>query len=304
MTTRTWICIGIVSLTLGLAGCQGPQQAPPGPVMSESMVTVEQLASRLGLRIEQRDDTYIVLKNAANTVILFTHTDGRFFVNGKPVGSVGDVKKAGAIVYVPGTLVEQIRPLLRAAVSEQPAVKPRKTKGLVVIDAGHGGHDPGALSPSGLREKDINLRVAAKVAKLLDQRGIGVVMTRWKDEYIEKEERAAMGNRRNADLFVSIHADSAPSSSAQGFTIYVAPSASEDAYRAARAIDRAMQGTGSKSRGVRENDYRFLVKSEGPAVLIELGYLSNYQDAARLADDAFRDRLAEAIADGIGAFLR
>ena len=58
------------------------------------------------------------------------------------------------------------------------------------------------------------------------------------------------------------------------------------------------------NRGIREEDYRVLVKTNGPAVLIELGYLSNAQDAARLADDSFRDRLAQAIADGIQAFLQ
>lgn len=58
------------------------------------------------------------------------------------------------------------------------------------------------------------------------------------------------------------------------------------------------------NRGIREEDYRVLMKSKGPAVLIELGYLSNPQDAARLADDRFRDRLAQAIADGIQAYLK
>lgn len=267
-------------------------------------MTIEQLASQLGLRIDKRDDTFVIMKNAANTVIVFTHTDGRFFVNGKPAGSVGAVKRSGEAVYVPTTLVEQIRPLLRSSVPEKPGVKPHKTTGLVVIDAGHGAHDPGTISPGGIQEKNINLRVAAKVANLLEQRGIGVVMTRWKDEYIEKDERAAIANRRNADLFVSIHSDSAPSSSAQGFTVYVATAASADAYRAAHAINQAMEKTGMNNRGVREEDYRVLVQTDGPAVLIELGYLSNAQDAARLADDSFRDRLAQAIADGIQAFLK
>ena len=290
-------------LALGIAGCQGPQRTTPGVVVGEDTVTIEQLALRLGLRIEQRDEAFIVLKNAANTVIVFTHTDGRFFVNGKPMGSVGNVEKAGDAIHVPSTLADQIRPHLRVALPELPPAT-RRTKGLVIVDAGHGGHDPGAISPTGIQEKNINLRVAAKVARLLEERGIGVVMTRWQDEYIEKEERAAIANRRKADLFVSIHADSAPSRSAQGFTIYVATAASAGSYRAAHAINQAMESTGTNNRGVREADYSVLVNTDGPAVLIELGYLSNAQDAARLADDPFRDRLAQAIADGIQAYLR
>jgi len=304
MTTRTCIFVTVVCLALGIAGCQGPQHGPPGLIVGENTIAIEQLASRLGLRIDKREDTFIVLKNAANTVIIFTHADGRFFINGKPAGSVGDVKKTGSTVYLPVTLMDQIRPLLQTGAPEQPAVKPGKTAGLVVIDAGHGAHDPGAISPSGIQEKNINLRVAAKIANLLEQRGLGVAMTRWQDRFVELEDRAAFANQRKADLFVSIHADSAPSSSAEGFTVYVATAASADAYRAAHAINQAMEKTGMSNRGIREEDYRVLVKTNCPAVLIELGYLSNAQDATRLADDAFRDRLAKAIADGIQAYLK
>jgi N-acetylmuramoyl-L-alanine amidase len=303
MTTKTRIFIALTSLMLGLAGCQGPQPTPPGVVVGKDTITIDQLALQLGLRIEQRDETFVVMKNAANTVIVFTQTDGRFFVNGKPLGSVGNVAKDHGVVRVPSALTEQIRPHLRTGLPEQPTV-PRKTKEVVVIDAGHGGRDPGTSSATGIEEKSINLRVAAKVARLLEQRGLTVVMTRWQDEYIEKEERAAIANRRKADLFVSIHSDSAPSSSAQGFTIYVARAASAKSYQAAHAINQAMEKTGMNNRGIREADYVVLVKTDGAAVLVELGYLSNAQDTARLADDRFRDRLAQAIADGIQAFLK
>jgi N-acetylmuramoyl-L-alanine amidase len=294
-------------LALGIAGCQGPQHPTPQVIVGEDTMPIEQLALRLGLRIEQRDETFTVLKNAANTVIVFTHTDGRFFVNGKPAGSVGNVREAGGTVYVPASLVDQIRPLLNTAAPQKPTVTPsprRATAGVVIVDAGHGGHDPGTISATGIQEKNINLRVAAKVARLLEQRGIGVVMTRWQDQFIELEERSAIANRRGADLFVSIHADSAPSRSAQGFTVYVATAASAGAYRAAHAINQAMERTDMNNRGIREEDYRVLVNTECPAALIELGYLSNSEDAAHLADDSFRDRLAEAIADGIEAYLR
>ena len=302
MITKTHIWFVLMPLVLVIAGCPGPQRRTPGVVVGEDTVTIEQLALRLGLRIEQRDETFVVMKNAANTVIVFTHTDGRFFVNGKPLGSVGNVTKDHGVVHVSSTLAEQIRPHLRTGLPQPPTTPVRK--GAVIIDAGHGAHDPGTISPTGIKEKDINLRVAAKVANLLEQRNLPVVMTRWQDTFIELEERAEIGNRRKAALFVSIHSDSAPSSSAQGFTIYVAAGASAESYRAAHAINQAMEKTGMNNRGVREQDYRVLMKSKGPAVLIELGYLSNPQDAARLADDRFRDRMAQAIADGIQAYLK
>lgn len=297
-------------VALGVVGCQEPQRGTPGVTVREQTTTVEELAARLGLRIAERDETFVVLKNTANTVILFTHTDGRLFVNGKVVGSVGTVERADDTVYVSKALADEIRPHLRMpGVPEPVAPPPRPRPGpqpraLVVIDAGHGGHDPGAIGPGGVREKDINLHVAARAAILLEQSGVGVVMTRWQDQFIELEERAALANRRNADLFVSIHADSAPNHSAQGFTVYVATAASADSYKAARAISQAMTGAGSDSRGVREADYRVLVQTSCPAVLVELGYLSNAQDAARLRDPYFQNRLAQAIADGIAAHLR
>jgi hypothetical protein len=113
MTTRTHIFVVLASLTLAIAGCQGPGHKTPGVVVGEDTITIEQLALRLGLRIEQRDPAFVVMKNAANTVIVFTHTDGRFFVNGKPMGSVGSVTIDHGVVRVPATLPDQIRPFLR-----------------------------------------------------------------------------------------------------------------------------------------------------------------------------------------------
>jgi N-acetylmuramoyl-L-alanine amidase len=180
---------------------------------------------------------------------------------------------------------------------------PAKLTGCVVIDAGHGGDDPGATSCTGYYEKTVNLSVARKVASLLRQKGLRVVMTRDGDEFIELEERAAIANRNNAQLFVSIHSNSTERSSARGFTIYEARSASRSSRQAAEAIARAMAKTGLDNTGVREADYKVLIYTEGPAVLVELGYLSNYQEAALLKDSSFQDRLAEAIAKGISDFL-
>jgi len=293
-------------LAVAITGCQQPQKQMPKVIVAEHATTLEDLAARLGLRIEDRDKTFVILKNAANTVILYTYADGRFFVNGKPMGTVGEVKWQGDTLYVSDFLIPQIREYLRAAVSTPPVVvrpSPAKPKALVVVDAGHGGHDPGAMS-GGLHEKDINLAVALKIADLLEQRGIGVILTRQQDQFIELEERANTANRRNADLFVSIHSDSNPDRSRQGFTVFVARAASQEAYRAANCIGQAMAAMGSDSHGVREADYKVLINTSGPAVLVEIGYLSNAQDIARLRDSAWQNRLAQAIAGGILTYMR
>lgn len=100
-------------LVLGIAGCQQPQKQTPKIIVGEHSTTLEDLAIRLGLRIEERDKAFVVLKNVANTVIIFTHTDGRFFVNGKPMGTVGEVKWQGDALYVSDFLIPQIRQYLR-----------------------------------------------------------------------------------------------------------------------------------------------------------------------------------------------
>ena len=303
MRTRTKIKIVAALLALVAAGCQGPQTTAPAVVTRDHTISVEELARQLGLNVEDRDDSFVVLRGGGNTVLIFTHGDGRFFVNGKPIGSVGIVRKVGQTVYVAESLVSQIKPHLGATVTPS-RPQPRVLRGNIVIDPGHGGHDPGTTSVTGVHEKTVNYDVAEKVAAILERRGLAVTMTRQRNEYIELEARAEIANRRNADLFVSIHADSAPSPSAQGFTVYVANAASADSHRAARDISRAMATTGMENRGVRREDYRVLRTSRGPAVLVEMGYLSNRQDALRLQDSAFQDRLAAAIATGILDYLQ
>jgi len=294
-----------VSLLLGLivAGCESTDSRPPDLVTGDRNISIQELASRLGLQVQEEDLTFSILTGNGNTVLIFTHSGGRFFVNGKPIGAVGTVKKVGGVVYVSSSLVSKIRPHLRAAGPIEPEQPPVGTlRATIVIDAGHGGKDPGAIAVTGVYEKQINLAVARKLAKLLQRKGLTVIMTRQGDTYPKLEERAALANRRKADLFVSIHADSA-SPSAQGFTVYIAESASREARLMARAITRAMATTGQKNRGVREADYRVLVKTRMPAVLIELGYLSNRYEARRLQTSAFQDRLATAISTGISDYL-
>lgn len=303
MKTRTKTTIVAVALTLVLFGCQNTPTSAPGVARSDSTISIDELARQLGLTVEDRDEGFVVLRDRSNTVLIFTHSDGRFFVNGTPIGSVGRVRTSGGTVYVAESLVAQIKPHLGAPVApSRPQV--RVARGNIVIDPGHGGRDPGTTSITGVHEKTVNYAVAAKVAAILQRRGLDVTMTRQENEFIELESRTAIANRRNADLFVSIHADSAPNPSAQGFTLYIADAASADSQRAARDIARAMATTGLASRGVRRENYRVLVTTRGPAVLVEMGYLSNRQDAARLQDDAFQDKLAAAIATGILDYLQ
>ena len=293
-------------VSFAIAGCQQPQVTTPGEglLAPEKTISVYQLAGQLGLSVTDITDTHVTLKNSANTVLIFTYSGGQVYVNTRAIGETGRVDKVGGSVYVLESLVGRIRAAMGGAVRPTiPREYPGKLSGCVVIDAGHGGDDPGATSCTGYYEKTVNLSVARKVALLLRQRGLKVIMTREGDEFIEREQRAAIANRNNAQLFVSIHCDSMENSSKRGFTIYVARSASRASRQAADAIAQAMAKTGIDKQGVREADYKVLIYTQGPAVLVELGYLSNYQEATLLRDSNFQNRLAEAIANGIAGFL-
>jgi len=291
-----------VPVILAISGCSGPSTGSGGGLVSDQgTVSIQELAGLLGLRVSETTSTHVTLRNSGNTVMLFTYTGGKVYVNAKAIGKISTLARTGGQTLVPRVLVGQIRSAMQTSV--QPSGPAGPVSGCVVIDAGHGGKDPGATSCLGFYEKSVNLNVARKVASLLKQSGVRVVMTRNSDSFIELEDRAAIGNRCSANLFVSIHADSCASSSTQGFTLYVARSASWSSRRAASAISKSMAGTGLKSRGIQRADFRVLVRTRGPAVLVELGYLSNSSEARLLRDGAFQSRLARALANGIRDFL-
>lgn len=299
----------MASVVLSFAGCGESSKSPvvdESSVLTSDTVTINELAGLLGMQVTESAQTHVRLQNSANTVMIFTVTGGRIYVNATPVGDVGTVEKpapsaaegADGQVRVSRSLVDQIRSEL-----QKPAAGALRrvsgTSACIVIDAGHGGKDPGATSVLGYHEKGLNLAVASEVARLLSARGFTVRMTRSDDSFIELEDRAAFANRLRADLFVSIHADSFPKSSRRGYTVYVAKSASDASFAAARSIDRTMSATGLNSFGTQTADYKVLIGTRGPAVLVEMGYLTNRPEAALLKDPAFQSRIAQAIATGI-----
>jgi N-acetylmuramoyl-L-alanine amidase len=304
MGNRIKLIIFAVATAIAVVSCQpstGPVIEDKTPA-DERDISISELAATLGMRISESNHTHVVLKNSANTVMIFTLNGGKLYVNTKPIGEVGTIERKAGQIYVSSYLISRIRSAMRAYAplpKSSPKSYRRRLSGTVVIDPGHGGKDPGATSVLGFYEKGINLSVALDVARLLEQRGLRVKMTRTDDYYPELEERAAMANRLNADLFVSIHADSFPKSSRRGYTVYIAKAASSSSRRAARAIVRSMSGTGLNSFGVQTANYHVLTGTRGPAVLVEMGYLTNRREAALLRSSSFQNRLAQAIADGI-----
>lgn len=186
---------------------------------------------------------------------------------------------------------------------------------IVAIDAGHGGPDPGAIGVSGAREKDITLAIALKLEQLLRRGAVYTVMTRTGDYDLVQGEptahrqredlrrRAALVNDSGAHLFVSLHANSFPSpvwSGAQTFYL----DGEENGRRLAEAIQQSLvEKLGPNRRRARPADLRILRDAKVPAALVEVGFMSNPEEERRLQDPEYQWRVAEAIADGIFAFL-
>jgi N-acetylmuramoyl-L-alanine amidase len=167
----------------------------------------------------------------------------------------------------------------------------------VVIDAGHGGYDPGAVFGSRL-EKDDNLRMALVVGNILRGCGIDVVYTRSTDVFVPLLERSAISNRANPNLFVSIHRNASTNPAANGVENWVATNASAFSVAAANLVLNRVVAAGVQSnRGLKYGTFSVLRNTNAPAMLFEYGFISNAEDN-RLFDTRFND-YARATASGI-----
>ncbi len=170
----------------------------------------------------------------------------------------------------------------------------------VVIDAGHGGHDSGAISRgrrTRLLEKNLALDVALRVDVKLRAAGLRTVMTRHDDTFIPLDERVRISNRERDSIFVSIHFNDSFRRKVHGAETYQNGRGTEEL---AQRIERAVSATPSSvNRGVMHANYRVLRNSHGPAVLVECGYLSNASETARCGTPAHREKIASAIARAI-----
>ncbi|MGB3787759.1 MAG: DUF3747 domain-containing protein [Phormidesmis sp.] len=181
---------------------------------------------------------------------------------------------------------------------------PRARQGqlTVVLDPGHGGNDPGAVGIGGLREKDINIAVARRIQASLQAKGINAVLTRSDDREIDLQPRVDIAERADADIFVSIHANSISLSrpDVNGLETYYYSSG----FRLAQTIhNNVSQRTDLIDRGVRRARFYVLVNTSMPAVLVETGFVTGSEDAARFRDPQAVNTIADGITAGILQYL-
>ncbi len=188
---------------------------------------------------------------------------------------------------------------LVVVVDELPVVAPRGGH-LVAIDPGHGGKDPGAVGATGLVEKDVVLDIGLRLREALHRQSVRTVMTRETDVFVDLADRVAIAMRAGATVFVSVHANATTRGVIRGVeTYYLRPNSLLLATWIQEELGRSL---GIPDRGVRTANFKVLRDSPVPAVLVELGYLTNVEDEALLRTPAFRQRAAEAIARGVVRF--
>lgn len=181
------------------------------------------------------------------------------------------------------------------------AVPTRAAQTVFMLDAGHGGKDPGATH-NGRNEKDDNLRITLAVGERLARSGVKVLYTRTDDTFLELSDRAAKANSADADYFISFHRNSA-STVAQGVEVYYYSglSAQSTAARLAAPVQTALVSCGFRDRGVKQANFAVLRKTSMPAILIELGFINNDSENAKL--DAEHNGIADAIASALLSFV-
>lgn len=171
----------------------------------------------------------------------------------------------------------------------------------VFIDPGHGGSDNGAAG-HGAYEDELNLQVSFKVKEKLEAKGIQVKMSRTNDTFISLGDRPKLANEYGADVFVSIHQNSA-STPAMGIETYYHSSKSQEKPLATEIQTNAIKETGAVNRNVKSADFAVLRGSYMPSSLFESGFISTEEEANNLKDPAYQDKLATGIANGIENYL-
>ncbi|MCL6589447.1 MAG: N-acetylmuramoyl-L-alanine amidase family protein [Firmicutes bacterium] len=169
----------------------------------------------------------------------------------------------------------------------------------IIVDAGHGGIDFGASGRQGTREKNINLEVALRLKDLLEGAGAVVFMTRPDDTFISLYERPYQANYLAGDLFISVHTNNHPDRSVKGIEVFYYPGRPESQRLARNILESLTHFTGFNSLGVKTEDFVVIRETQMPSILLELGFLSNFQEESIIMAQGFKETAAWAIFQGI-----
>ncbi|MBC8207390.1 MAG: N-acetylmuramoyl-L-alanine amidase [Kiritimatiellales bacterium] len=287
----------------------------------EVYVPLNNIAPYYGMQISQTGKDRIQLKNKWHT-LEFETDSRRCWINGALVWLNNPVRKIGWQWALKDP---------DFAKTVEPSVRPYaflKNAGsrVVVLDPGHGGSDTGATSPRKIHEKLLTKNIANRVRNLLQARGITVYLTREDDRNLSLTERGKIAARRNADVFVSLHADSAGTTAEGAGTFILAlpqhysthsygkgtPSATSHPGNKFDLANQALgtriqqylvKSTSQNDRGVKRARFQVLREAPCPAALVEMAFITNPKEERFVLSKSGQDKIARGIADGIAAYL-
>lgn len=173
----------------------------------------------------------------------------------------------------------------------------------IVIDAGHGGRDSGAVN-GGLYEKAAALAVAKILKDKLIKAGHNIIMTRETDIFIELQDRCKISNSNKADLFISLHCNSATNSTAQGIETWYYTTSAKGKDLASKIQGHLIKNTNAKDRGIKAGTFYVIKNTRCPAVLVEMGFIGNNDEKKLLFKTYYQNLIADAVLSGIKDFCK
>lgn len=213
----------------------------------------------------------------------------------------------GQVGYVASWVTEKVSSENTEAIPQVEVSSPNHyavnlSEATIVIDAGHGGHDPGAVASNGVVEKEIALNTAVKLAERLRNAGTNVILTRNDDSFITLNDRVYVAHQVNADAFISLHYDALDSpNTMSGTTTYYYSQNEKDL---ADTINHYLHQIGPlPNNGVRQGNYFVLRQNAQPSVLLELGYLDNDHDITLVHTPQYQQTVADAIYQALAAYF-
>lgn len=325
----------VTPVSLSVNGAYLETDVPAMAISGRTLVPVRVISENLSATVDWKKENNTVTITLADKVIVLTIGQSTALVNGQTIAvpdnvSVSTVNIEGTsrtmvpVRFVSENLsatvnydganrnVDIIPPVINENDDNIGEPEPERLPGVdedgnlyrrVVIDAGHGGNDPGT-NGGGWEEKDITLSVALKVQALLEEAEFEVIMSRSDDTFIPLTDRAALTREYDAPIFVSIHCNAAENiTSANGIETYAAPNDEGDAELAGYLQKQLITATGAKDRGVKTSRLVVLTHNPAPACLVEIGFMTNVAECAKITDDTYQDTLAEAICAGINDYF-
>jgi N-acetylmuramoyl-L-alanine amidase len=261
-------------------------------------------------------DTYLIWKKTSNFKVSYTIlSENRLKITGsfsyaeipsfsiQGIQSIEQIDNSLIITFAPGYTftIRNYTDRLSIKVIER-GLKGKK----IIIDAGHGGHDTGAIGPTGLKEKDITLDTALLLKEELERAGAIVKLTRSNDVFLELAERTFIANSSDYDAFISIHADSY-SRTSRGTTTYYNVSSNFNGPKSeqlAKIVQKHIVAQlGTYNKGYKQQEFYVNRKNELPSILVELAYVSNPNEEALLKTKAFRQKAAVGIREGLEEYF-